>query len=65
VKAGAAVPAHDRADHHDRAARAGHLADRIGSRLLWASGKTLVAISLFLYSRLTAASSLAYLLCRW
>jgi EmrB/QacA subfamily drug resistance transporter len=44
------------------APRAGHLADRIGSRLLVGTGQTLVALSLFLYSRLTAESSIAYLL---
>jgi EmrB/QacA subfamily drug resistance transporter len=44
------------------APRAGHLADRIGSRLLVGTGQSLVALSLVLYSRLTADSSVAYLL---
>jgi predicted MFS family arabinose efflux permease len=44
------------------APQAGHLADRIGSRLLVGTGQSLVALSLFLYSRLTAESSIAYLL---
>jgi EmrB/QacA subfamily drug resistance transporter len=44
------------------APRAGLIADRIGSRLLVGTGQSLVALSLFLYSRLTADSSVAYLL---
>jgi predicted MFS family arabinose efflux permease len=39
------------------APRAGHLADRIGSRLLAGGGQLLVALSLLLYARLTAESS--------
>ena len=39
------------------APRAGHLADRIGSRLLAAGGQLLVALSLLLFSRLTADAS--------
>ncbi len=38
------------------APRAGHLADRIGSRLLASGGQALVALSLFLFSRTTVES---------
>jgi EmrB/QacA subfamily drug resistance transporter len=39
------------------APRAGHLADRIGSRVLAGGGQLLVALSLLLYARLTVDSS--------
>ena len=44
------------------APRAGHLADRIGSRLLVGGGQTLVAVSLLLYARLTTESTVGVLM---
>ena len=51
------VPADDAADHPDRAAAAGKLSDRFGSRWLVGGGMTLLAIMLFYYSQLGAHES--------